>query len=114
MVIMIEQVNGDYDAVHEALMQITTCLRNHYFRDAFPGFQERGPPFPPPYMGRREFSPPGRYPSFNRFDAGGPPPHCGFRMHDNQPPFMHDRPDFPHPMHERLPSSGPWGPQVPK
>ncbi|KAI7750193.1 hypothetical protein M8C21_026290 [Ambrosia artemisiifolia] len=101
------QINGDYDAVQEALFQITTCLRNHYFRDAFPGFQEHGPPFPPPYMGRREFSPPGRYP-FNRFDAGGPPPHGGFHPHDDQPPFMHDRPDFPHPMSERLP---PWGPQ---
>ncbi|KAK1441405.1 hypothetical protein QVD17_07269 [Tagetes erecta] len=105
------QINGDYDAVHEALLQITTCLRNHYFRDAFPGYQDHGLPFPPPYMGRRELSPPGRYPSFNRFDAGGPPPHGGFHLHENQPPFMHDRPDFPHPMSERLSSSVPWGPQ---
>lgn len=103
------QINGDYDAVHEALLQITTCLRNHYFRDAFPGFQEHGPPFPS-FMGRRELSPPGRYPPFNRFDAG-PPPHGGFHPHDDRPPFMHDRPDFPHPMSERLPSSAPWGPQ---
>ncbi|KAL8199640.1 hypothetical protein R6Q57_013208 [Mikania cordata] len=105
------QINGDHDAVQEALLQITTCLRNHYFRDAFPGFQDHGPPFPPPYMGRRELSPPGRYPPFNRFDAGGPPPHGGFHLHDNQPPYMHDRPDFPHPISERLPSSVPWGPR---
>ncbi|KAK9070219.1 hypothetical protein SSX86_010619 [Deinandra increscens subsp. villosa] len=105
------QINGDYDTVSEALLQITTCLRNHYFRDAFPGFQDHGPSFPPPYMGRRDLSPPGRYPSFNRFDAGGPPPHGGFHLHGDQPPFMHDRPDFPHPMSERLPSSVPWGPR---
>ncbi|KAI3762562.1 hypothetical protein L1987_52994 [Smallanthus sonchifolius] len=105
------QINGEYEAVNEALLQITTCLRNHYFRDAFPGFQDHGPPFPPPFMGRRELSPPGRYPSFNRFDAGGPPPHVGFHLRDDQPPFMHDRPDFLHPMSERLPSSVPWGPQ---
>ncbi|KAJ0845889.1 putative K domain-containing protein [Helianthus annuus] len=103
------QINGDYDAVQEALMQITTCLRNHYFRDAFPGFLDHGPPpFPAPYMRRRELSPPGRYPPFNRFDAGGPPPRGGFHLHDDRPPFMHDRPDFPHPMSERLP---PWGSQ---
>lgn len=103
------QINGDYDAVHEALLQITTCLRNHYFRDAFPGFQDHGPPFPP-FMGRRELSPPGRYSSFNRFDVG-PPPHGGFHPHDDRPPLMHDRPDFHHPMPERFPSSAPWGPQ---
>ncbi|KAI3508945.1 hypothetical protein L1887_23967 [Cichorium endivia] len=117
------QINGDFDAVHEALFQITTALRNHYFRDAFPsmnhppnpGFPDHGPPFPS-YMGRRELSPPpGRYSSFNRFD-GGPPPHGGFHPpHDDRPPYMHDRPGFPHPhphpMSERLPSSAPWGPQ---
>nr|XP_043618263.1 KH domain-containing protein HEN4-like [Erigeron canadensis] len=103
------QINGDYEAVHEALFQVTTCLRNHYFRDAFPGFQDHGPPFPP-FMGRRELSPSGRFSSFNRFDAG-PPPHGGFHPHDDRPPFMHDRPDFPHPMSERMPSSAPWGPQ---
>ncbi|XP_024969102.1 KH domain-containing protein HEN4-like isoform X2 [Cynara cardunculus var. scolymus] len=110
------QVNGDFDAVHEALLQITTRLRNHFFRDAFPsmnhpsnpGFPDHGPPFPS-YMGRREHSPPGRYSSFNRFDAG-PPPHGAFHPHDDCPPFMNDRPGFPHPMSER--SSAPWGPQV--
>ena len=114
----IEQVNGDFDAVHEALLQITTRLRNHFFRDAFPsmnhpsnsGFPDHGPPFPS-YMGRRELSPPGRYSSFNRFDAV-PPPHGAFHPHDDRPPFMNDRPGFPHPMSERLPSSTPWGPQV--
>ncbi|KAI3758435.1 hypothetical protein L6452_05997 [Arctium lappa] len=112
------QVNGDFDAVHEALLQITTRLRNHFFRDAFPsmnhpsnpGFPDHGPPFPS-YMGRRDLSPPGRYSSFNRFDAG-PPPHGAFHPHDDRPPFMNERPGFPHPMSERLPSSAPWGPQA--
>ncbi|XP_071710911.1 RNA-binding KH domain-containing protein RCF3-like isoform X2 [Rutidosis leptorrhynchoides] len=105
------QINGDFDAVREALMQISTCLRNHYFRDAFPGFQDHGPPFPP-FLGRRDVSPPpGRYPSFNRFDVG-PPPHGGFHPHDDRPPFMHhDRPDFHHPMPERFPPPAPWDPQ---
>ncbi|KAJ9560335.1 hypothetical protein OSB04_005495 [Centaurea solstitialis] len=106
------QINGDFDAVHEALLQITMRLRSHFFRDAFPSinhppnapFPDHGPPFPP-YM-RREVSPPGRYSSFN-------PPHGGFHPHDDHPPFMHDhhRPGFSHHMPERLPASAPWGPQ---
>ncbi|KVH98805.1 RNA-binding KH domain-containing protein RCF3-like isoform X2 [Cynara cardunculus var. scolymus] len=111
------QINGDFDAVHEALLQITMRLRSHFFRDAFPSinhppnssFPDHGPPFPP-YM-RREVSPPGRYSSFTQFDAGMPP-HGGFHPHDDHPPFMHDlhRPGFSHHMPERLPASAPWGP----
>ncbi|KAM7516917.1 hypothetical protein LguiA_006500 [Lonicera macranthoides] len=100
------QINGDLETVQEALMQITSRLRDHLFRDAFPpihhhhGFPDQGPPFPP-YMGRREFSPP----------PFGLPPHGGFHPHDDHPPFMHHRPGFPPHISERMPPPGPWGPQ---
>lgn len=63
-------------------------------------------------MGRREFSPPGMYsnlgPPFPKFDAaGGPPPHGGFPMHDDYPPFMHRPGALPH-----ISDRKPWGPQV--
>ncbi|XP_073037718.1 RNA-binding KH domain-containing protein RCF3-like [Primulina eburnea] len=103
------QVNGDLEVVQEALLQITTRLRNHFFRDAFPPlnhppnppFMDRVPPFPS-YMVRREFSPPGSFsargPPFNNFDGpGGRPPHGSFDSLDDHPPFAHD---FPRP----------WGP----
>ncbi|XP_073281682.1 RNA-binding KH domain-containing protein RCF3-like isoform X2 [Primulina huaijiensis] len=107
------QVNGDFEVVQEALLQITTRLRNHFFRDAFPplshppnpAFMDQVmPPFPS-YMGRREFSPPGSFsargPAFNNFDGpGGPPQHGGFDPLDDRPPFAHD---FPRP----------WGPPGP-
>lgn len=96
------QISGEFDAVQEALLQITTRLRHHFFRDAFPSinyssnpaFLDQVPPFPL-YMGRRELSPPGMYsnqgPSFHKFDAvGGPPPHGGFLGHDERSPFMHN------------------------
>ena len=104
-------------------MQITTRLRHHFFRDAFPSinypsnpaFLDQVPPFPS-YMGRRELSPPGMYsnlgPSFHKFDAvGGPPPHGGFHPHDDRSPFMHNIHRLgaaPHLLSERKP----WGPQV--
>ncbi|XP_023761116.1 KH domain-containing protein HEN4 [Lactuca sativa] len=82
------QINGEFDAVQEALFQITTALRNHYFRDAFPSMNHPpNPPFPSSYMGMGRYSS-----SFNRFDDRPPPP------------FMHDRPGFSHP-HQ------PWAPQ---
>ncbi|XP_073046477.1 RNA-binding KH domain-containing protein RCF3-like isoform X3 [Primulina eburnea] len=107
------QVNGDFEVVQEALLQITTRLRNHFFRDAFPpqshppnpAFMDQVmPPFPS-YIGRREFSPPGSFsargPAFNNFDGpGGPPQHGGFDPLDDRPPFAHD---FPRP----------WGPPGP-
>lgn len=93
-------------------MQITSRLREHLFRDAFPsihhhGFPDQGPPFPP-YMGRREFSPPP--PPFHSYNVG--PPHGGFHPHDDRPPFMHHRPGFPPHISDRMPPPGPWGPQV--
>lgn len=71
-------------------------------------------PFPP-YMGRRELSPPGMFsnygPSFHKFDAvGGLPPRGGFYPHDDHAPFMHNIHRFggrPHISERR-----PWGPQV--
>ncbi|XP_059631198.1 KH domain-containing protein HEN4-like [Cornus florida] len=117
------QINGEFETVQEALMQITTRLRNHFFRDAFPSINfPSNPAFPdqvssfPSYMGRREFSPPGMFSnrglSFHKFDAvGGLPPHGAFHLHDERP-FMHNihGPGFPPHISERT-SSAPWGPQ---
>lgn len=120
------QINGEFEVVQDAILQITTRLRNHFFRDAFPdinhpsnaAFPDQGPPFPP-YVGRREFSPPGMYsnlgPSFHRYDAvGGLPPHGDFHPHDDRFPFMHSihRPGIPPHISDRRPSSA-WGPQGP-
>ncbi|XP_042046809.1 RNA-binding KH domain-containing protein RCF3-like [Salvia splendens] len=73
------QVSGDLEAVQEALVQITSRLKKHFFQA--------------PYMGRREFSPSptfsNRGPPFNNFDASvGLPPVGGFhpREHDDQQP----------------------------
>ncbi|XP_075088766.1 RNA-binding KH domain-containing protein RCF3-like [Nicotiana tabacum] len=114
------QVNGDFEKVCEALLQITTRLQNHYFRDAFPsnpGFLDQVTPFPS-HMGRREFSPPGMFsnirPSFHKFDAVGVlPPHGGFHPHDDRPPFMQNfhRPGIPPHISDRMSSSAPWGSQ---
>ncbi|KAJ7958855.1 KH domain-containing protein [Quillaja saponaria] len=115
------QVNGEFEAVQDALLQITTRLRHHFFRDAFPSinypstpaFLDQLPPFPP-YMGRRELSPPGIHsnlgPPFHKFDSlGAHPSHGGFHPHDDRPPFMHDgyRLGVPPYLSERKP----WGPQ---
>lgn len=102
------QVTGEYEAVREALLHITSRLRNHFFRESLnainhppnPAYMDQMPPFRP-YMGRRELSPPGMGPPFHPFDAfGGPPPHGGFHPHDD-PSFM--------PPH--IPERKPWGPQ---
>ncbi|XP_022772966.1 KH domain-containing protein HEN4-like isoform X2 [Durio zibethinus] len=109
------QINGEQDTVRDALLQITTRLRHHFFRDAFPSiyhppnpaFLDQVPPFPS-FRGRREFSPPGVGP-FHHFDAfGGPPPHGGFHPNDD-PLFMRNihRPGMPPHISERKP----WGPQ---
>ncbi|KAK4276946.1 hypothetical protein QN277_015031 [Acacia crassicarpa] len=114
------QISGEVDTVQDALLHITTRLRHHFFRDAYPSinypsnpaFIDQLPPFPP-YMGRRELSPPGMFsnlgPPFHKFDAiGAPPLHGGF-PHDDRPPFMHNlpRPGVPPYLSERRP----WGPQ---
>ncbi|KAJ8771384.1 hypothetical protein K2173_026561 [Erythroxylum novogranatense] len=109
------QINGEYEVVQEALLQITTRLRHHFFRDLFPSidhplnpaFVDQGPPFPP-YLGRRELSPP--FHSFHNFDGMGvPAPRAGFYSLNDHPPFMHSihRPGMPPPIPERKP----WGPQ---
>lgn len=97
--------------MHDALLQITTRLRNHYFRDAFPsadfptnsGFLDQHSSFPP-YLGRRGLSPPRMY-----SDLGPPPPHAGFPL-DDHPHFMNNmyRPGIPPHISERKP----WGPKV--
>ncbi|KDP41552.1 hypothetical protein JCGZ_15959 [Jatropha curcas] len=107
------QINGEYEVVQEALVQITTRLRNHFFRDVFPTidhpsnstFLDQVPPFPP-YMGRRELSP--SFHGFHNFDGmGGPPPHTGFHPHDD--PFMHNIHRSGMPLH--ISERKPWGPQ---
>lgn len=101
-------------------MHITSRLRDHFFRDAFPSMDHHFPDQPPPFpsYGGRDISPPGMHsnlgPPFHKFDAfGGMPPHGGFQPHDDRPPFMHNihRPGMPHNISERNPSSA-WGPQV--
>ncbi|OMO57491.1 hypothetical protein COLO4_35360 [Corchorus olitorius] len=110
------QINGEHDTVREALFQITTRLRQHFFRDAFPSinhpsnpaFLDQVPPFSS-FMGRREFSPPGGLGPYHHFDAfGGPPPRGGFHPHDD-PSFIRNihRPGMPPHISERRP----WGPQ---
>nr|KYP70132.1 KH domain-containing protein At4g18375 family [Cajanus cajan] len=104
------QVNGEIEAVHDALLQITTRLKHHFFRDSYPSanyplnspFLDQLPPFPP-YLGRRGLSPPGMY-----SDLGPPPPHMGFHL-DDRPPFLNNihRPGLPPHISERKP----WGPQ---
>ncbi|KAL0352227.1 UNVERIFIED_CONTAM: KH domain-containing protein HEN4 [Sesamum calycinum] len=120
------QVTGEFEVVQEALLQITSRLRNHFFRDVFPplghppnpAYLEQMPPFPS-YMGMREFSPSRTFshrgPPFNKFDGpGGLPPGGGFHPHDDHPPFAHDfpRPGIPPHMSERMSSAAPWGPQI--
>ncbi|XP_057434838.1 KH domain-containing protein HEN4-like [Lotus japonicus] len=104
------QITGEIEAVHDALLQITTRLKHHFFRDAYPSanypsnpaFLDNLPPFLP-YLGRRGISPPGMY-----SDLGPPPPHAGFPL-DDRPPFMNNihRSGIPPHIAERKP----WGPQ---
>ncbi|GER30018.1 xylulose kinase, partial [Striga asiatica] len=95
-------VNGELEVVQEALLQITSRLKSHFFGDVFPpfghhsdpAFLDQGPPGPfPSYMGRREFSPsrtfPDRGPPFNKFEGPGGPP---FHPHADHVPFGHDFP----------------------
>ncbi|KAL6511623.1 hypothetical protein OROGR_021220 [Orobanche gracilis] len=121
------QVSGELEVVREALLQITSRLKNHFFRDIFPhfghpsnpAFLEQMPPLPfPSYMAKREFSPSGTFsnrgPQFNKFDRpGGLPPPGGFQSHEDHPLFGHDfpRPGVPPHLSER--TAAPWGPQGP-
>ncbi|CAI0393555.1 unnamed protein product [Linum tenue] len=110
------QINGVCETVLEALMQITTRLQQHFFRDEFPSnghpssnpafFDHPPPPFPQ-YPGRSELSPP--FHLFNDGIGGTPPQRLGFPPTDNQSPFMHNihRPGMlPH-----ISERNPWGPQ---
>lgn len=115
------QITGEFEAVQEALLQITTRLRHHLFRDKFlamsqlphPAFPDQAPPFVP-YMGRRDGSPPRMYhnlgSSFHKFEPVG-----GFPPHDERSAFLHGihRPGIRPHGSDRMPSSAPWGPQVP-
>ncbi|KAL6176704.1 hypothetical protein ACLB2K_053337 [Fragaria x ananassa] len=96
------QMNGELEAVNDALLQITSRLQHHFFQDAFPFLSY--PPNPafsdqPPFRSylRRGFSPPRMHsnfgPTFHKFDTvGGLAPHGGF-----------------HPL--RLSERRPWGSQ---
>lgn len=112
-------ITGEFEAVQEALLQITTRLRSHLFRDKFPAmshlprpaFPDQAPPFVP-YMGRRDASPPRMYhnlgSSFHKFEPVG-----GFPPHDERSAFLHGvhRPGIPPHGYDRMPPSAPWGPQ---
>ncbi|KAG1335013.1 KH domain-containing protein HEN4 [Cocos nucifera] len=102
------QINGEFGAVQEALLQITIRLKHHIFRDKLPpgghpAFVEQIPPFGP-YMGRRESSPPRLYsnlPSFQKDSVGRP---------------YEERSAFPHAFHgsgfpPSLERGAPWAPQ---
>ncbi|XP_042508732.1 KH domain-containing protein HEN4-like [Macadamia integrifolia] len=120
------QITGEFEAVQEALLQITSRLKHHLFRDAFssinhpshPAFPDQAPSFPS-YVGRRELSPSGMFPnlgpSFHKFEhVGGLPHHGRIHPHDERSAFVHSihRPGIPPHSSERLPSSAPWGPQA--
>lgn len=110
------QINGEYEAVQDALLQITSRLKFHFFRDVFPRadhpsippFLDAAPPFPS-FMGRRELSPPGMFssfgPSMRKFDALGGP-RGAFYSHED-PPFL-QRPFRPG-LRPHIPERGPWG-----
>ena len=117
----VKQINGEFEAVQEALVHITTRLQHYFFCDAFPSINF--PPNPafldqPPYpsfFGRRELSPPGLYssygPPFHKFDGVGiRPPHGGFHPHDDRALLMHNIPRFDGPTH--ISDRRHWGPQV--
>ncbi|KAL5988351.1 hypothetical protein ACLOJK_036115 [Asimina triloba] len=112
------QVVGEFEAVQEAMLQITSRLRQHLFRDKFHSMNHLPrPPFPDqvlpsyePYMGRREPSPSQIYPglgtSYHKFDA------VRSFHHDDRVAFSRaiHKPGFPHGS-ERMPSLAPWVPQ---
>uniref|UniRef100_A0A803NGC6 K Homology domain-containing protein n=1 Tax=Cannabis sativa TaxID=3483 RepID=A0A803NGC6_CANSA len=109
------QINGEFEAVQDALIQISTRLQHNFFREAFPSMNyPANPPFfdPPflPYLGPRELSPPGMHsnfgPSLHKFDLH---PHGGFRPRDDRVPFMNNFHRFGGPT---LSERRPWGPQA--
>ncbi|XP_077233986.1 RNA-binding KH domain-containing protein RCF3-like [Tasmannia lanceolata] len=113
------QISGEFEAVQEALLQITSRLRHHLFRDNFPAmthpphrsFSDPAPPFVP-HMGRMDPLPPGMYSnlgsSFHKFDAVS-----GRPLHVERTAFPHSihTPGFPAHVSERIPPSAPWAPQ---
>lgn len=118
----IVQMSGEFEAVQEALVQITGRLQHHFFRDMYPTVNH--PPHPPfadqvapypPFGGRRDRSPPGMYsnlgPPFHNFDGVGgfpPPPHGHVRPSDER--FAHNShiQGNPHLGSGRLPPPAPW------
>ncbi|KAJ4962663.1 hypothetical protein NE237_022602 [Protea cynaroides] len=120
------QITGEFEAVQEALVQITSRLKHHLFRETFPSINHPShPAFPDQvpsfssYMGRREHSPPGMFPnlgpSFHKYEPpGGLPPHGGIHPHNERSTFVHGihRPGIPPHSSERLPPPAPWGPQA--
>ncbi|XP_062099241.1 KH domain-containing protein HEN4-like isoform X2 [Humulus lupulus] len=108
------QINGEFEAVQDALIQTSTRLQHHFFHDAFPSINYPTNPafFDPPFLsflGLRELSPAGMHsnygPSFHKFDML---PHGGFQPRDDCVPFMHNIHRFGGPT---LSERRPWGPQ---
>jgi hypothetical protein len=80
------QINGNVEAVQEALVQITSRLKHHFLRD-------KAPPFGP-YMGGSGVSPQQHFPS-------QPPPFHGFgRPYEEGPPYDRRTPWGPPPVYQ--------------
>ncbi|KAK4742629.1 hypothetical protein SAY87_000630 [Trapa incisa] len=109
------QIQGGYDAVQEALLQITDRLKLNFFRDVFPSIEH--PPNPalfdpvpplPSFMRRREVSPhskifPNLGPSNHKFDPVGLPSGIHAPVRDIFRPHL--------PTH--MPDRRSWGPEEP-
>ncbi|CAA7399432.1 unnamed protein product [Spirodela intermedia] len=108
---VVVQATGKFEAVQEALLQITSRLKHNIFNEKYssghPAFVDQVPPFSP-FMGRRDRSPPGPrsnfFQPFHKFDP------IGVLPHDERSAFprTHYTSGFPNHGGERIPSAS-WG-----
>lgn len=113
-VYILYQATGKFEAVQEALLQITSRLKHNIFNEKYssghPVFVDQVPPFSS-FMGRRERSPPGPrsnfFQPFHKFD------HIGVLPHDERSAFprTHYTSGFSNHGGERIPSAS-WGAKV--
>ncbi|XP_047327014.1 KH domain-containing protein HEN4-like [Impatiens glandulifera] len=112
------QIQGGIEVVEDAVLRITTRLRNNFFREGFSsnnhaGFHDQAPPFPS-YLGRREVSPPpGIYsnmgPHSKIFDSAGALSHHGNYLSHDDRPFLHNVPRPRVPFSVSVDNGGPLG-----
>ncbi|CAA6663006.1 unnamed protein product [Spirodela intermedia] len=108
---VVVQATGKFEAVQEALLQITSRLKHNIFNEKYssghPAFVDQVPPFSP-FMGRRDRSPPGPrsnfFQPFHKFDP------IGVLPHDERSAFprTHYTSGFPNHGGERIPPAS-WG-----